>query len=245
MPTITIPGGASAPELKAHLAVPPVGEGPWPAVVVLHEMFGLNDDIRQQADRLATAGYLAVAPSLYSAGGRRCIQATFRTLLKGEGTAIADVEAARAWAAARADCTGRVGVIGFCMGGGFALLTAARGFDAAASNYGLLPKQLDETLRGACPVVGSYGAKDRELRGAAGKLESALARAGVEHDVKEYPGAGHSFLNRPNLGPAAPLLRVGGIGYHEPSAEDAWGCILRFFETHLAAPANTQVRSAT
>lgn len=120
MPAITIPGGASAPELNAHLAVPPVGEGPWSAVVVLHEMFGLNDDIRQQADRLATAGYLAVAPSLYSAGGWRCIQATFRT-----------------------------------------------------------------------------------------------------------------------------LLRVGGIGYHEPSAEDAWGRILRFFATHLDAPANTQVRSAT
>ena len=245
MPAITIPGGASAPELNAHLAVPPVGDGPWPAVVVLHEMFGLNDDIRQQADRLATAGYLAVAPSLYSAGGRRCIQATFRALLKGEGTAIADVEAARAWAAQHADCTGRVGVIGFCMGGGFALLTAGRGFDAAASNYGMLPKALDETLRGACPVVGSYGAKDPELRGAAGKLEAALSRAGVEHDVKEYPGAGHSFLNRPNLGPAGPLLRIGGIGYHEPSAEDAWGRILRFFAAHLDAPANTQVRSAT
>jgi carboxymethylenebutenolidase len=55
----------------------------------------------------------------------------------------------------------------------------------------------------------------------------------VTHDVKEYPGAGHSFLNRPNLGPAAPLLRVAGVGYHGPSAEDAWGRILRFFDEHL------------
>ena len=70
MPPIAIPGGASAPELKAHLAVPPVGDGPWPGVVVLHEAFGLTDDIRQQADRLAAAGYVAVAVDLYTAGGR-------------------------------------------------------------------------------------------------------------------------------------------------------------------------------
>jgi carboxymethylenebutenolidase len=204
---------------------------------VLHEAFGLNDDIRQQADRLAGAGYLAVAPDLYSGGGKlRCIRSVFRALLKGEGDAVADIEATRAWAAQHADSTGRVGVIGFCMGGGFALLTA-RGFDASAPNYAHLPKELDEVLRGACPVVASYGAKDRSLRGTAAKLEAALERAGVEHDVKEYADAGHSFLNRHAFGPFGALLRVGGIGYDGASAEDAWGRILRFFETHLDAPA--------
>ena len=69
MPEIEIDG------LDAHLAVPPTGEGPWPGVVVLHEMFGLNDDIRAQADRLAAAGYLALAPDLYTAGGAlRCLR---------------------------------------------------------------------------------------------------------------------------------------------------------------------------
>src|SRR3954452_17350402 len=122
MPAILLPG-----EVKAHLATPPVGTGPWPGVVVLHEAFGLNDDIRQQVDRLAAAGYVAVAPDLYSAGGAwRCIRATFRSLTTGSGKAFEDIEAARAFLAARPDCTGRVGVIGFCMGGGFALLTAAR-----------------------------------------------------------------------------------------------------------------------
>lgn len=230
MPAITLPGG-----LAAHLAVPPVGDGPWPGVVVLHEAFGLNDDIRQQADRLAAAGYVALAPDLFSGGGGRvrCLQATFRALMKGAGRAFEDIEAARRALAAREECTGRVGVIGFCMGGGFALAVAGRGFDAAAPNYAHLPTDVDAALAGACPVVASYGAKDRSLRGTAATLESALARAGVEHDVREYPEAGHSFLNRHGLGPAGALLRVAGIGYHEPSAEDAWGRILRFFEAHL------------
>jgi carboxymethylenebutenolidase len=231
MPATTLEG-----DVKAHLAVPPVGDGPWPGVVVLHESFGLNDDIRQQADRLAAAGYLALAPDLYSAGGAwRCIRATFAALGRGHGKAFDDIETARSWLAAREDCTGRIGVIGFCMGGGFALLTAARGFEASAPNYAHLPKDLDGALRGACPVVASYGGKDKTLRGTAAELEAALLRTGVEHDVREYPDAGHSFLNRHDLGPGGALLRVAGIGYHEPSAEDAWGRILRFFEAHLRA----------
>ena len=234
MPATTIPGGASSPQLKAHLAVPPLGDGPWPGVLVLHEAFGLNDDIRQQADRLAAAGYFAVALDLYSAGGRwRCLQATMRSLAAGRGKAFEDIDAARRWTADRPDCTGRVGVLGFCMGGGFAIAAAASGFDACAPNYAHLPKELDGTLRGACPVVASYGRKDRMLRGTAAKLESALARAGVEHDVEEYEDAGHSFLNRHGFGPGGALLRVVGVGYHEPSAEHAWGRILRFFDEHM------------
>jgi carboxymethylenebutenolidase len=229
MPATTLPG-----DVKAHLAVPPVGDGPWPGVVVLHESFGLNDDIRQQADRLAAAGYLALAPDLFSDGGRlRCLRATFRAAMSGRGKAFDDIETARTWLAGHERCTGRVGVIGFCLGGGFALLTAARGFDASAPNYAHLPKDLDAALDGACPVVASYGGKDKTLRGTAATLEAGLEQAGVEHDVHEYPDAGHSFLNRHDLGPGGALLRVAGIGYHDPSAEHAWGRILRFFEVHL------------
>jgi carboxymethylenebutenolidase len=235
MPEIRVPGGVTAPELHAHLAVPPVGDGPWPGVVVLHESFGLNDDIRQQADRMASAGYLALALDLYSAGGMaRCLRATFRSLLSGRGGALGDIEAGRAHLAAREDCTGKVGVLGFCMGGGFALLTAPS-FDVAGVNYGALPKEMDEALSGACPVVASYGAKDRLLPGRpARELDAALARQGVDRDVKEYPDAGHSFLNRHPFGPGGALLRVAGIGYDGPAAEDAWGRILSFFEARLA-----------
>jgi carboxymethylenebutenolidase len=214
--------------------VPPVGDGPWPGVVVLHEIFGLTDDIRQQADRLAAAGYLAVAPDLYSAGGApRCLKATFSALSRREGPAFDDLEAVRAWLASREACTGKVGVVGFCIGGAFALLLATRGFDASAPNYGPLPKDPTAALAGACPVVASYGAKDRGLRGTAAKLEGVLTELGVEHDVKEYADAGHSFLNRHNLGPLTVLERVGGFSYHEPSAEDAWSRILRFFDRQL------------
>ncbi|MGY1824580.1 dienelactone hydrolase family protein [Geodermatophilus sp. SYSU D00079] len=233
MPETTIPGAQSAPQLRAHLAVPPVGEGPWPGVVVVHEAFGLTDDVRQHADRLAAAGYLALAPDLFTAGGLRCLKRTFGDLLRQEGAAFGDLEAARRWLIDRPDCTGRVGVVGFCMGGGFALLAATRGFDAAAPNYGMLPKGAEEVLAGACPVVASYGRRDRVLRGAAERLQGILTRHEVPHDVHEYPDAGHSFMNRHDVGPFAVLERVAGLGYHHPSAEDAWVRILRFLDTHL------------
>ncbi|MGY1710527.1 dienelactone hydrolase family protein [Geodermatophilus sp. SYSU D00758] len=233
MPETAIPGGASAPQLRAHLAVPPVGAGPWPGVVVVHEVFGLTDDVREHADRLAAAGYLAVAPDLLSAGGFRCLRRVFADLSRREGPAFGDLDAARAWLAGREDCTGRVGVLGFCLGGGFALLAATRGFDVAAPHYGPLPDDPAAVLAGACPVVASYGRRDPSLRGAAARVEAALTEHGVPHDVREYPDAGHSFMNRHNAGPLTVLARVAGVGYHHPSAEDAWGRVLRFLDQHL------------
>ncbi len=226
---------AASGELGGYLALP-VTEGPHPGVLVIQDAFGLSDDIRMQADRLSTAGYLAFAPDLYSGRGIRCVVATMRASRTGSGPAYEDIEAARTFLAARDDCTGQIGILGFCMGGGFALLCAPRGgFGAASVNYGEVPDDAAERLAGACPIVGSYGARDRGLRGRAERLERALDVAGVVHDVKEYPDAGHSFLNRFNAGPVlTPLMHVGGLGYHHPSAEDAWRRILAFFAEHLA-----------
>ena len=166
-------------------------------------------------------------------GGARGARPPFRAMSRRSGPAFDVIEAARDAVAARDDCTGRVGVIGFCMGGGFALVAAARGFDASAPNYAHLPKDLEGVLSRACPMVASFGGKDRSLRGTADKLRTALERHSVPHDVKEYPDAGHSFMNRHDFGPGGALLRLAGVGFHEPSAEDAWGRILRFFEEHL------------
>jgi carboxymethylenebutenolidase len=123
------------------------------------------------------------------------------------------------------------------MGGGFALITAASGFDAAAPNYGQLPKELRRTLTGACPMVASYGAKDISLRGAATKLAATLEELGVEHDVKEYPSAGHSFLNDEYFGPGVlhAVQRIAHVGPDPVAAADAWQRIEDFFAEHLGA----------
>ena len=228
-----VPGTST--RLRGYLARPST-PGPWPGVVVLHELVGQDDVARRQADRLAAAGYLALLPDLFSDGGAlRCLKATFAALKAQRGRAFQDIEASRTWLAGQADCTGRVGVIGFCMGGAFALLAATRGFDASSVNYGPLPDDPDSALEGACPIVGSYGARDRGLRGAAATLGATLTWLGVEHDVKEYPTANHSFLNDAPNGPVVlrPLLKVAGIGPDPVAAADAWRRIEDFFARHL------------
>ena len=234
MPNLTYT--AASGELGAYLAVPR-GTGPWPGVVVIMDAVGLSDDIRLQADRLAAEGYIAFAPDLYSGRGIRCVVATLQASRTGKGQAYDDIEAAVKWLGAREDCTGRIGSVGFCMGGGFALLSAPRyGLAAAAPNYGEVPKDAVQKLTGACPIVASYGKRDRTLPNRAKRLEQALTQLGIAHDVKEYPDAGHSFMNRINTGPLiSPLQRFVGLDYHHPSAEDAWKRILDFFDTHLAA----------
>jgi len=225
---------AASGELRAYLALPR-DDGPWPGVVVIQDALGMTDDIREQADRLAAGGYLAFAPDLYSGRGLRCVIATLQQSRSGHGPAYEDIEAARRWLVEREDCTGRVGIIGFCMGGAFALLSAPQyDFAAASVNYGEVPGDTVERLRGACPIVGSYGGRDRTLRGRPERLRAALDELDVTHDVKEYPDAGHSFMNRINAGPLfAPVLHLTGFDYHHPSAEDAWRRIFVFFDDHL------------
>lgn len=222
-------------ELDGLLAVPQ-GEGPWPAVVMVHEVFGIDANMRAQISRLAQSGYVVLMPNLYSRGGmRKCLTATFKALSAGKGQAFADIETAKALLTARPDVTDKVGVIGFCMGGGFALLLANRGYDAANSNYGMLPKDLDEALSGACPILGNYGGKDGQLKDAKTKLDATLTRLEVAHDIKLYPESGHAFMNpEQGGGPVfGTLLKITGAKPNPDDAKDAWLRIEAFFKEHL------------
>jgi carboxymethylenebutenolidase len=232
--TLAAARGGSQP-LHGYLATPP-GSGPWPGLVMIHEIFGIDDVMRRHAGRLADLGFLTLAVDLFSAGGpRRCLVSTMRAMLKGQGRPFADIAAAREYLTGSPDCSGKIGTIGFCMGGGFALLTAASGYDAAAVNYGQIPKNPETVLADACPIVGSYGGRDPSLKGAAHRLEQALTEVGVPHDIKEYPAASHAFLNDAESGPRflRPLTRVAGIGPEPGSAADAWNRIEAFFAKHL------------
>ncbi len=223
-------------DLARAVMVRPIGEGPWPGVVMLHEIWGVDDVLLRQAERLASVGYLVLVPDLIGEGNRlRCLIRVFRSLSAQQGRPFDLISSSQHVLRADPDCTGRVGVIGFCVGGGFALLSATRGFEVSSVNYGRLPEDLDAALVGACPVVASYGLADKSLRGAARKLGEALLAAEIPHDVKEYSGAGHAFLNDEPNGPRVirPLLKASGAGPEPEAAKDAWARIERFFDRYL------------
>ncbi|MBW0012954.1 dienelactone hydrolase family protein [Mycobacterium sp.] len=216
----------------------PQGEGPWPGVVVIHDAFGYSRDKQATNERIAHAGYVALTPNLYARGGRaRCITRVMRELLTQRGRALDDILAARDHLQARPECSGRIGVAGFCMGGQFALVMSPKGFGASAPFYGTpLPRNLSETLEGACPIVASFGGSDPLGRGAPEKFREVAAAKQLTTDIKVYPGVGHSFANTL---PAQPLLRITGFGYDRAATEDAWSRVFAFFGEHLGAAAAT------
>ncbi len=218
----------------------PLGQGPWPAVVVVHDALGMTEDLRAQAQWLAEAGFLAAAPDLYHRGGRmRCLVRAMRDMARGtQGPVFDDIETVRRWLAQHTESTGKVGIIGFCFGGGFALLLAAgHGYDASAVNYGGMTEQAWKSLAHACPIVASYGADDPTLRGMARRLEDSLREHGIAHDVKQYPGVGHGFMNQHPAGDGNLLFtllgKLSNTRYDAAATADARRRIIRFLNLHL------------
>ena len=208
-----------------HLALPDE-PGPHPGVVVIHEIFGLNENIKDIAGRFADQGYAALAVDLFGGRNRAVCMARFMTgMLAGSVNryGIADLKAALTHLAGLPEVDPkRIGAIGFCMGGGFAIAWACTDdrLKAIAPFYGANPRPLDAVQR-ACPVVGSYPEKDFTA-GAGHALDKALDRHGIAHDIKIYPGAGHSFFNDR------------GRAYDKAAATDSWTRVLGFFGEHLA-----------
>lgn len=212
----------------------PRGAAPAPALLFIAEPWGLNPEMRRVAGEMAAAGYVVLMPDLVSRGNWfACVRALVGDLRRGEGRGVDDLLDARAFLEARPEVeTGRVAVMGLCMGGGFALLLARTGlFRVSAPFYGQVPAD----LTGSCPVVASFGGRDRMLADDAQHLTDEARRLGLAHDVKTYPEAGHSFMTRPPNPLVGALIGMAPVhgGYDPQAAADATRRVLAFLAEHV------------
>ena len=233
---IALTGGRA---ISAAFYPVPEATGPRPGVLVIHEALGLTDEMRRIARRFSEAGFVALAPDFLAGLGPKpfCIARFVRGIgRRGVGRPYRQLDAARAWLRLRPEVDGRpIGVAGFCMGGGFALLYAAGAeVEAVAPFYPAVPDEA--ILEGICPVVASFGGRDAVFAAGAARLEASLTKLGIDRDVATYPEAGHGFMTRYQgitawLGRRLPMHLD-----HDPvAAEDAWRRTIAFFSRHLAA----------
>ena len=219
--------------MKARVSRPS-GDGPFPGMVMTFEATGLHVEMQRLADEVAAAGYVVIAPDLYARGSAvLCFARLMQDLKAEKGRGVDDLLAARTWLCEqRYVDAGHIATMGFCLGGGFALVLAKTGlFRVAADFYGEPPKTLD----GACPVVASYGAKDKVMTPHVPALQRELDRLAIPNDVKVYPDAGHSFMNtQPNALMGLLLKHAPVHGAYDPKAAgDAMNRMLAFLEAHV------------
>jgi carboxymethylenebutenolidase len=213
-------------DAMGYLSLPASG-GRHPAVIVIQEWWGLNDWVKQQADRFAKQGYVALAVDLYR-GKVATDTELAHELSRGlpEDRAIADLKAGVDFVARRDDVNAaKIGVIGWCMGGGYSLGLSLADPRIAATvvNYGHLVTDPDTIAKIHAPILGNFGGADRGIPPADVKaFDAAMSKVGKSFDVKIYDGAGHAFMNPNNTG-----------GYVPAAAEDAVKRVDAFFMKHL------------
>ncbi|HTR27349.1 MAG TPA: dienelactone hydrolase family protein [Terriglobales bacterium] len=205
----------------------PAGKGPFPALIVIHEWWGLNDWVKEEAAKLADEGYVTLAVDLYR--GKVAENPDLaHELMRGvpEDRAARDLKAAYAYLAAQSNVKkDRIGAIGWCMGGGVALNAAIAepGLAADVVNYGHLATDLEEMKKIQAPILGLFGGQDRGIApDDVKKFQAAMEKLGKKIEVKIYPDAGHAFENPNNK-----------QGYRAEDAADAWQRTVAFLAATL------------
>jgi len=224
METETVTFSAGGREMAACLAKPD-GPGPFPGVLVIHEILGLNENIQDITRRFAGEGYAALAVDLFS--GRNRVVCMFSLFLGMQANSlghagIRDLRAALDYLGQLpAVDPARLGAVGYCLGGSLAigLACADQRVKAIAPYYGMNPRPLDAVSR-MCPVVGSYPQQDFTAK-AGQDLANRLERYQIPHDIQIYPGARHSFFN--DTGPS----------YNPEAAADSWERVKAFFKEYV------------
>jgi carboxymethylenebutenolidase len=224
-------------EIPAYRAMPAKGKG-FPTVLVVQEIFGVHEHIKDICRRLAKAGYLAVAPELYARQGDvsqiQDIQEIISRVVSKvpDAQVMSDLDAAVAWASGNGGNTGKLGITGFCWGGRIVWLYAAHNpkLGAGVAWYGRLSGQKSELTPNnpldlvgelKAPVLGLYGGKDQGIPvDQVEQMNAALKKAGKKSMIHVYPDAAHGFHAdyRPS--------------YREADAKDGWRRMIEWFRSH-------------
>jgi carboxymethylenebutenolidase len=205
----------------------PVGKGPFPALIVIHEYWGLNDWVKEQAGKLADQGYVALAIDLYR-GKVADNPDLAHELMRGvpDDRALRDLRAAYDFLAAQRNVKkDRIGSIGWCMGGGYSLdvALAEPQLAAAVINYGRLATEPSDLKKINAPILGLFGGQDRGITpDDVKKFQQSMEQLGKKVEVKIYPDAGHAFENPNNK-----------TGYRPEAAADAWQRTVSFLAATL------------
>jgi carboxymethylenebutenolidase len=205
----------------------PAGKGPFPAIIVIHEYWGLNDWVKEQAAKLAELGYEALAIDLYR-GRVATTPDVAHELMRGvpEDRAKRDLHAAFEYLASQSNVKkSRIAAIGWCMGGGYSLDVALQepALAAAVINYGHLATDPEALKKIKAPILGLFGGQDRGITPEdVHKFEAAVKQQGKKIDIKIYDDAGHAFENPNNKD-----------GYRPADAADAWQRTVSFLAENL------------